>query len=86
MNTILVNVISLILGAVAGSLSAKTLIKQVALQTTKPSRYVALYPFIRIAGVALLSWHLLRWGIIPFILFGGSMLLTMWITILTFND
>ncbi len=82
----MVNALSLILGACTGALSALTLVKQVALQTSKPSRYVALYPIIRIAGVALMSWHLLRWGPIPFILFGGSMMIAMWVAILTFNE
>lgn len=86
MTTVLMNAVSFILGALTGSLSGHMLIRQVAIQTSKPSRYVALYPIIRLGGLALLSWHLLRWGLVPFILFGGSMVIAMWIVILTSTE
>lgn len=86
MSSLFVNACAFIVGALAGSLSGQSLIHQIGIQTSKPSRYVALFPVIRIGSLALMSWYLLRWGPVPFILFGVSMLVAMWIVIITFSD
>ena len=83
MTTILVNAGAFILGSLVGSVSGLTLLRQAALIKTQGSRYVSLFPIIRITSIAVLIYFLLHWGAIPFILFGGSMMITMWIVILT---
>ncbi len=83
MTSLLVNAGAFILGSLAGSVSGLTLLKQAAIIKSQGSRYVALFPIIRIISIAALIYFLLHWGAIPFILFGGSMMITMWIVILT---
>ena len=83
--TILVNVGAFILGSLAGSISGLTLLKQAAFVKSQASRYVALFPIVRIISLAVLVYFLLHWGAIPFILFGVSMMITMWIVILAFS-
>ena len=83
MTTMLVNAGAFILGSAVGSLSGLTLLKQATFIKTQGSRYVALFPAIRMISLAILIYFLLHWGAIPFILFGGSMMITMWIVILT---
>ncbi len=83
MTSLLMNALAFIFGSLAGSVSGFTLIQQSATARGKGSRYVALFPAIRLLSLALLVYFLLQWGAIPFILFGVSMLITMWYVILT---
>lgn len=41
---------------------------------------------LRIVSTTLLALILLRWGVIPFILFVGSHTIAMWIVIFTHNE
>ncbi len=43
-------------------------------------------PFLRVACIGFFGYVLLHWGQIPFILFVGSLIITMWIVILTHNE
>ncbi len=86
MNTTLSYIISIMLGTLAGSLSGYNLIRQVSLQSLKPSRYVVVFSILRLGSLALISWYLLHWGPIPFILFGGSLMIAKWIVILALNE
>lgn len=83
MTNILVNAGAFILGSLAGSVSGLTLLKQAAFIKPQGPRYVALFPVIRIISTAALIYFLLHWGAIPFILFGVSMMITMWVVILS---
>lgn len=82
MMTILVNAGAFILGSLAGYISGSTLLKQAAIIKSQESRLVGLFPVIRLLSLAVLVYFLLHWGTIPFILFGVSMMIVMWIVIL----
>lgn len=85
MITTFVNAGAFVLGSLAGSISGLTLLKQAAAIKQQEPRYVALFPAIRLLSLAVLIYFLLHWGTIPFILFGVSMMITMWIVILTYS-
>ncbi len=52
----------------------------------KALTYSVIIPALRILGIATFGLLLLHWGTIPFILFMGSLIITMWIVILTHNE
>jgi hypothetical protein len=85
MNELVMSIGAFIMGIFAGSLSGMTLIRQTTFLRAEGARYVVLFPLVRVISLAILVFYLLHWGTIPFILFGVSMTITMWIVILTFN-
>ncbi len=69
----------LIIGFLSGYYYGLSLVQQgKALTFSQP--YIPLLRIIAFSGAAL---YFLQWGIIPFILFGGSLITTLWIVILT---
>ena len=80
MNNLLYAVIPLIVGSIVGYISGLSLINQGKALSTSFA-----LPAVRVLCSGLIAFYLLQWGIIPFILFGGSILLTMWIVIFTHN-
>ena len=85
MINILVNTGAFILGSIAGAISGFTLLKQAVLIKPQSSRFVAVFSIIRIISISALIYFLLHWGAIPIILFGVSMMITMWFVILSSN-
>ena len=79
------NLLLVALGLLAGSLSGYSLIAQVTSYQSQSSTSRILYLLIRLVSFGLLGWYLLRWGALGFILCGGTMFITMWIIIFTFN-
>jgi hypothetical protein len=86
MNSVGVTLISLALGAAAGSLSGYFLLNDITRNTIPNPFKQILSSLLRIVGLGVIGWRLLHWGPLPFILFGVSLLITMWVVIITFNS
>lgn len=69
---------ALVLGTATGYFYGLSLAQQ-----GKALSFSYLTPIIRIASTALFALILLHWGTIPFILFIASLIITIWIVILT---
>ena len=46
----------------------------------------SLFPFIRVPLIALIAYYLLHWGTIVFILFLGTLLISVWTTLLFYSN
>jgi len=77
---------SFALGTSVGYLSGRTLIRQASVEGYNHTRSFTLLPFIRILFIGAIGGYLLRWGAIPFILFGVSTVCALWLVIVTFDD
>lgn len=85
MKQLVIHLFSLILGSFFGSLSARMLMQQATIDVVKPIFSVRFNSMLRLGTLCLAGWYLLHWGPVPLILFGGSLLITMWIVIVAFN-
>ncbi len=77
MHELMKPILALIIGCVVGYGYGLSLLKQ-----ARALSAFSFIPFLRIAVIAILAFHLLHWGTIAFILFVGSLWVTQWAKLL----
>jgi hypothetical protein len=82
----LIYVLPCVMGIVAGLYSGYHLTRQVIALDVSSSKYFTVLTLVRLAGLGAVAWYLLQWGPIPFILFGGSLVIAKWVAILCLSE